>query len=50
MGNFVKYLLIQHFFDILFLDISWTVAQTLIKQYFLKEHEEVFQMDIKKLL
>ena len=29
--NFVKFLLIQHFFDILFFNILWTVAQTPVK-------------------
>ena len=29
--DFVKFLLSQHFFDILFLNISWTVAQTPVK-------------------
>ena len=33
--NFVKFLLCQHFFYILFLNISWTVAPTPIKHFFL---------------
>ena len=38
------------FVDILFLNTSWIIAQAPIKHYFLKEHDEVFQMDINKLL
>ena len=50
--NFVKFLLSQYFFfDIVFFNISWTVARTPTKKYyFLKEHDKVFQMDRNKLL
>ena len=37
------------FFYILFLSVSWTVAQTPIKHHFLIEHDEVFQMDTNKI-
>ena len=51
MVNFVKFLLIQHFF-------WYFIPQYLVNccsdpyktYYFLKEHDEVFQMDINKLL
>ena len=38
------------FFDIFFLNILRTVAQTPIKQYFLKDYSEVFLMNLNKLL
>ena len=45
--NFVKFLLTQYFFDILFFNVLWIVARTPIN--FLKHHDEVVQMDRNKL-
>ena len=41
---------VSTFFDILFPSIWWAVAQTPIRHFFLKEHDEVIHMDINKLL
>ena len=50
--DFVKFLLSQYFTWYFFFYISWTVniSDPYKKYYFLKEHDEVFQMDKNKLL
>ena len=48
MMSFVKFLLIQHFFDILILNTCCSDPYNIYS--FLKKHDVIFQMDINTLL
>ena len=47
--NFVKFLLIRDFLDILILNILRYCSDLYKTYYFLKEYEEAFQTDVYKL-